>query len=75
LKVTKKTTEEFYVPEEFKKACDENPSLKKAFDARTPGRQRAYLLHFSEPKQSKTREARIEKHAPRILEGKGLQDS
>jgi uncharacterized protein YdeI (YjbR/CyaY-like superfamily) len=50
------------------------PNLKKAFQALTPGRQRAYLLHFSQPKQSKTRESRVEKNIPQILERKGLKD-
>ena len=50
------------------------PDLKKAFDGLTPGRQRAYLLHFSQPKQSKTRESRVEKNIPNILKGKGLND-
>ncbi len=50
------------------------PNLKEAFQALTPGRQRAYLLHFSQPKQSKTRESRVEKNIPQILEGKGLKD-
>jgi len=62
------------IPEEVQAKFDELPALKKAFDALTPGRQRAYLLHFSAAKQSKTRTARVEKHMPRILEGKGLDD-
>lgn len=62
------------VPEEFQNRLEKMPALKKAFEALTPGRQRAYLLHFSGAKQSKTREARIEKHLPRILKGKGLDD-
>jgi uncharacterized protein YdeI (YjbR/CyaY-like superfamily) len=74
LKVTMKKTSEFSMPEEFQKALDKNKGLKKAFDALTPGRQRAYLLYFSQAKQSKTREARIEKCAPAILKGKGLND-
>lgn len=61
-------------PEEFKKAIAENPALKKAFEALTPGRQRGYLLHFSQPKQAKTRESRIGKCIPMILAGKGMQD-
>jgi uncharacterized protein YdeI (YjbR/CyaY-like superfamily) len=74
LKVNLKKTSEFKVPEEFQKQLDKNSKLKKAFLALTPGRQRAYLLHFSQPKQSKTREARVEKSIPQILNGKGLDD-
>ncbi|WP_426484053.1 YdeI/OmpD-associated family protein [Flavobacterium sp. 2] len=74
LKVTLKKTSDFPVSEEFQKKQDENPELKKAFEALTPGRQRAYLLHFSQPKQAKTREARVEKHTQNILDGKGLND-
>lgn len=73
-KVTLKKTAEFAVAEEFQKKLDENPALRTAFDALTPGRQRGYLLHFSSAKQSKTREARIEKCLPKILDGKGLDD-
>lgn len=62
------------VPEEFQIKLDENPDLKTAFQALTPGRQRAYILHFSAPKQSKTRSARIERCIPQILIGKGLND-
>lgn len=74
LTVEFKKTSEFIIPEEFQAKLDELPSLKAAFEALTPGRQRAYLLHFSEPKQSKTRAARVEKHIQRILNGKGLHD-
>jgi uncharacterized protein YdeI (YjbR/CyaY-like superfamily) len=74
LKVKKKEPKEFKVPDEFKKKLDENPSLKSAFDSLTPGRQRGYLLYFSQAKQSKTRVSRIEKHIPRIFDGKGLND-
>ncbi|WPO79217.1 YdeI/OmpD-associated family protein [Flavobacterium sp. KACC 22761] len=74
LKVILKKTSDFPVSEEFQKKLDENPDLKKAFETLTPGRQRAYLLHFSQPKQSKTREARVEKHTQNILDGKGLND-
>ncbi|MRX67670.1 Uncharacterized conserved protein YdeI, YjbR/CyaY-like superfamily, DUF1801 family [Flavobacterium resistens] len=74
LKVTLKKTSDFPVSEEFQKKQDENPEFKKAFEALTPGRQRAYLLHFSQPKQAKTREARVEKHTQNILDGKGLND-
>lgn len=62
------------IPEELQKKFTEVPGLKTAFEALTPGRQRAYLLHFSAPKQAKTREARIEKYIPHILGGKGLND-
>lgn len=74
LEVKFKKTEEFVLVEEFKKKLDELPALKKAFEALTPGRQRAYMLHFSAPKQSKTREARVEKCILQILDGKGLND-
>ena len=74
LKVPLKKTTEFIVSEEFRKKFDEIPALKTAFNALTPGRQRAYLLHFSQPKQSKTRESRVEKCIPQILNGKGLDD-
>ncbi|WP_264553669.1 YdeI/OmpD-associated family protein [Flavobacterium sp. N2038] len=74
LKVILKKTSDFPVSEEFQKKLDENPHVEKAFKALTPGRQRAYLLHFSQPKQAKTREARVEKLVPLILEGKGLKD-
>jgi len=69
-----KGTEEFAVPEEFQARIDSTPALKSAFEALTPGRQRAYLLHFAQPKQAKTREARIDKAMPQILAGKGLND-
>lgn len=62
------------IPLEFQKRLDKNRILKTAFDALTPGRQRAYILYFSAPKQSKTREARIEKYIPQILDGKGLNE-
>ena len=74
LKVNFKETKEFAIPEEFQKKLKKNPALKTAFHALTPGRQRAYLLHFSAPKQSKTRESRIEKSIQQILDGKGLND-
>ncbi|PWJ60475.1 uncharacterized protein YdeI (YjbR/CyaY-like superfamily) [Dyadobacter jejuensis] len=74
LKVPMKTTREYSVPEEFQRKLDELPDLQAAFGALTPGRQRAYLLHFSQPKQSKTREARIEKNLSKIMDGKGLND-
>jgi uncharacterized protein YdeI (YjbR/CyaY-like superfamily) len=62
------------MPEEFQNKLDKKSALKKAFEALTPGRQRAYLLYFSAPKQSKTRESRIEKYTPEILKGRGLND-
>ena len=74
LKVNLKKTKEFDVPEEFQNELNKNPALKKAFNALTPGRQRAYLLYFSQPKQSKTRDARVEKCVQQILNGKGLND-
>jgi uncharacterized protein YdeI (YjbR/CyaY-like superfamily) len=74
LKVNFKKTVEFIIPEEFQNKLDENPALKAAFDALTPGRQRAYNLYFSAPKQSKTRESRVEKCMQQILNGKGLND-
>ncbi len=73
-KVDFKPTTEFAVPEEFQARLAESPDLKAAFESLTPGRRRGYLLHFSAPKQSKTREARIEKHKAQILAGKGLDD-
>jgi uncharacterized protein YdeI (YjbR/CyaY-like superfamily) len=74
LKVQLKKTSEFKMPEEFKSKLDETPALKTAFYALTPGRQRGYIFHFSAPKQSKTRTARVEKYMPQILKGKGLND-
>ena len=74
LKVELKKPSEFAMAEEFQTKLTENPALKTAFEALTPGRQRAYLLHFSQPKQAKTREARIEKCTPQIFAGKGLND-
>ena len=74
LKVNLKKTTEFIVPEEFQNKSDEIPALKTAFNALTPGRQRAYILYFSAPKQSKTRASRVEKCMQQILNGKGLND-
>jgi uncharacterized protein YdeI (YjbR/CyaY-like superfamily) len=74
LKVNFKKTDQYNIPEEFQNKLDELPALKKAFAALTPGRQRAYILHFSSPKQSKTRESRVEKSIHPILNGKGLND-
>ena len=69
-----KKTKDYPIPEEFKKKLDENPALKIAFYALTPGRQRGYLFYFSQAKQSETRKARIEKYMKQILKGKGLMD-
>jgi uncharacterized protein YdeI (YjbR/CyaY-like superfamily) len=74
LKVTLKKPSEFATCEEFQHKLDELPALAVAFEALTPGRQRAYKLYFSTPKQSKTREARVEKYIHQILDGKGLDD-
>jgi uncharacterized protein YdeI (YjbR/CyaY-like superfamily) len=74
LKVNLKKSTELVFPEEFQKKLDESPALKTAFAALTPGRQRAYNLYFSAPKQSKTRESRVEKCTPQILDGLGLDD-
>jgi uncharacterized protein YdeI (YjbR/CyaY-like superfamily) len=73
LKVHYKTTSEFKIPEEFQNKLDEIPALKTAFAALTPGRQRGYLLYFSAPKQSKTRQSRVKKYMPQILNGKGMK--
>ena len=74
LEVQFKETEEFAMPAEFTARLAEDPDLKGAFEALTPGRQRGYLLHFAGAKQAKTRAARIDKNRQRILEGKGLND-
>ena len=74
LKVELKKTTEFQIPIEFQNALKEMPELRTAFKSLTPGRQRGYLLYFSSPKQSKTRESRIEKYVQKILDGKGLDD-
>ena len=74
LKVKYKKTKDFIIPEEFQKKLDKIPALKTAFEALTPGRQRAYIFYFSQAKQSKTREARVEKYMKQILKGKGLED-
>lgn len=74
LQVNYKQTTEFNMPEEFQLKLKEIPELKTAFEALTPGRQRGYLLYFSQPKQSKTRQSRIEKYRLHILDGKGLQE-
>jgi uncharacterized protein YdeI (YjbR/CyaY-like superfamily) len=74
LKVELKKTTEYKIPEEFEQKLGNIAALKTAFYALTPGRQRAYLLHFSAPKQSTTRQSRVEKCIPQILNGKGLND-
>ncbi len=74
LKVKKRETSDFEIPEELQIKLDENPALKNAFEGLTPGRQRGYLHYFASAKQSKTRQSRVEKHMQRILDGKGLND-
>lgn len=74
LKVTFKKTSEFKIADEFQTKLNEIPALKRAFNALTPGRQRAYIFYFSSAKQSQTREARVEKYMKQILDGKGLDD-
>ncbi|OUL03590.1 YdeI/OmpD-associated family protein [Bacillus spizizenii] len=74
LEVDLKKNTEYKIPEELQNKFDEIPALKTAFEALTPGRQRAYILHFSQAKQSKTRESRVEKYLQKILDGKGLKD-
>ncbi|KHD84927.1 YdeI/OmpD-associated family protein [Heyndrickxia ginsengihumi] len=74
LKVDFKKTTDYIIPEEFQHKLDEIPALKTAFEALTPGRQRAYIYYFSQPKQSKTRVSRVEKYMQKILDGKGLND-
>lgn len=74
LKVSPAEKTELILPQEFRDKFKKDPALKAAFDALTPGRQRAYSFYFSAPKQTKTRESRIEKCMPRILNGKGLDD-
>lgn len=74
LKVNAKETAAFTLPEEFRTKLDKTPTLKTAFNALTPGRQKAYIIYFSAPKQSKTRESRVEKCMQQILNGKGFYD-
>lgn len=74
VKLDPRKTAEIDIPEEFRKRLSKSAALKKAFSALTPGRQRAYILYFSSAKQSSTRAARVDKHVPRILVGKGLDD-
>ena len=73
-KLALKTTSDYTVPAEFKIRLDQNADLKNAFSSLTPGRQRAYLFYFSQAKQAKTKESRIEKYIPKILAGRGLED-
>lgn len=74
LKVTLKKTTEYSIPEEFTVQLEKTPELRTAFEALTPGRQRAYIMYFSQAKQSKTRESRVENNISKILNGKGLDD-
>ncbi|WFA05859.1 YdeI family protein [Bacillus sp. HSf4] len=74
LEVDFKKNTEYQIPEELQKKFEEIPGLKAAFEGLTPGRQRAYILYFSQAKQSKTRESRVEKYVQNILDGKGLKD-
>lgn len=74
IEVPMKEHKEYIIPEELHNKFSEMPTLKTAFEELTPGRQRAYILHFSQPKQSKTRVSRIEKCTQQILDGKGLND-
>lgn len=74
IKVPLKSTSEFKMPEELQKTLNKNSKLKTAFEKLTPGRQRGYLLFFSSPKQTETRDARIQKYKQQILNGKGLND-
>ena len=74
VKVQMKSAAQFDVPEEFLKRLEDDPNLAEAFHGLTPGRQKGYLLHFAGAKQSATRAARVEKHVPRILKGRGLDD-
>jgi uncharacterized protein YdeI (YjbR/CyaY-like superfamily) len=74
LNVELKKHTEYIIPDELQNKFDDSPALKTAFEALTPGRQRAYILYFSKPKQSKTRESRVEKYMQQILDGKGLND-
>ena len=73
-RVVMKSVAQFDMPEEFLQRLDDEPALAEGFHALTPGRQKGYLLHFAGAKQSMTRAARVEKHAPRILRGLGLDD-
>jgi uncharacterized protein YdeI (YjbR/CyaY-like superfamily) len=75
LEVKMKKVSEFDIPQELQQKFKEDPALKTAFKALTPGRQRGYLLYFSQAKQSKTRVSRIEKYIPKIFDGKGVNDN
>ena len=74
LKVKLKKTADYSIPEEFQTRLNKNTALKKAFEALTQGRQRAYLFYFGQAKQSITREARVERYIPKIMDGLGLED-
>ena len=74
LKVNYKKTVDFNIPDEFQVKLNKLPALKKAFNSLTPGRQRAYIFYFSQAKLPVTREERVEKYVPQILDGKGLND-
>jgi uncharacterized protein YdeI (YjbR/CyaY-like superfamily) len=74
VKVEMKKTNEYKIPAEFQSVLNEMAELKAAFDKLTPGRQRGYLLYFASAKQAKTRNERVEKYIPKILDGKGLED-
>lgn len=74
LEVNKEESRSFIIPDELQHRFGQMPQLQSAFESLTPGRQRAYILYFSQPKQAKTRESRIDKYIPKILEGKGLHD-
>lgn len=74
LRVNLKKTDEYIIPEEFQNKLNESTALKTAFESLTPGRQRSYIYYFSAPKQSKTREQRVEKYIQKILNGKGMDD-
>lgn len=74
LEVNYKKNTEIIIPEELQNKFNEVPALETAFEVLTPGRQRAYILYFSQPKQAKTRQSRVEKYMQQILDGKGLND-
>lgn len=74
LKVEYKDVSKYKIPDELQNKLAENEAFKNAFNALTPGRQKGYILHFSQPKQTQTRESRIEKSMPRIFLGKGLNE-
>jgi uncharacterized protein YdeI (YjbR/CyaY-like superfamily) len=74
LKVPMKRTKDFEMPEELERKLQDSAALREAFESLTPGRQRGYLLYFGQAKQAKTREERVAKYIPKILEGLGLDD-